>query len=150
MKNWIVALFCIGLSFDTFAKSSIAPTGNLPLKADTLTFSYEPFENGTILTCTHSLEDANAQDWNVTCKNAAGNTEKSYRVHLWVTSYERTSVPKLSYELLYWVTDKKSGESAGSTTWLHLKDASSLYGLDVRQSVDADTAGLYLKIDLSK
>lgn len=121
----------------------------LAIAPSALTFTHEPFEAGEILPCTHKLVNPESQDWEVVCKSADGKVTKRYGVHLWVTRYPHPTPPKLSVETLYWVTDwtvPASPVSNGTTTWAHLKDDTELYGMDLRQSVDNDTAGLYLKI----
>jgi hypothetical protein len=131
---------------------------NYDLKPEQLTFTYRSFEGGEDLKCTQELESEASQDWSVVCKSSAesknGEASKTslrtYRVHLWLTAYTHPQPPRLSYEILYWVTDltNRKTESAGSTTWFHLRDPSALDSLEIRQSVENDTAGLYLEIRL--
>jgi hypothetical protein len=51
---------------------------------------------------------------------------------------------------MYWITDQKTLEAAGATTWLHLRDQADLYSLNASQSTASDTAGLYLNISAAK
>lgn len=120
------------------------PGGNLPITPEMLRFNYRPFEEGEALACRHKIKDSQAQDWDVLCGEG-----KKYVVHLWVTAYTRDVRPRVSYEILYWVTDvsrpdRSSG--SGATTWVHLQDPSALDAIETRQSVDNDTAGLYLEL----
>lgn len=120
------------------------PGGNLRITPEMLRFHYRPFEEGEALACRHKIKDSQAQDWDVLCGEG-----KKYVVHLWVTAYSRDVRPRLSYEILYWVTDVSRPEgssSSGATTWVHLQDPSALDAIETRQSVDNDTAGLYLEL----
>lgn len=120
------------------------PGGNFRITPEMLRFSYRPFEEGEALSCRHKIKDAQAQDWEVFC-----GERKKYVVHLWVTAYARDTRPRLSYEILYWVTDvgrPDRSSSSGATTWVHLQDPAALDAIETRQSVDNDTAGLYLEL----
>jgi hypothetical protein len=130
----------------TAAQPALAslPGGNLKITPEMARFNYRPFEEGEALACEHQLKDPAAQDWEVSCGD-----QKKYVVHLWVTAYTHESEPRMSYEILYWVTDMSRPDhtsSSGATTWVHLKDPSALAAIETRQSVDNDTAGLYLEL----
>jgi hypothetical protein len=129
----------------------LASSGNLSITPEMLKFNYIRFEGGAFLRCAHRLEDAAAQDWRVSCEGEG--IRREYRVHLWVTHYTRNVEPRSSYEVLYWVTDlSEPGEThgVGTTIWFHLKDESALHSISVSQSVENDTAGLYLDLDPGK
>ena len=119
------------------------PGNNLKLTAENLTFTYQPHEAAGS-DCRHKLVDPAAQDWEVECDGG-----KKYRVHLWVTAYPHTSPPKLSYEVLYWVTDHKAAAGTGNhgaTVWFHLQEPSALTGLGLYAAIENDTASLRLDI----
>ena len=143
--GWIAGAFLfLGLS------APQAHAQNVDLQPGQLTFRYEQFDGGSSLSCEKYLADAASQDWDVKCSDETGKVVKSYLVHLWVTVYRRDFEPRTSYEVLYWITDfsRSVPESAGTTVWFHVRDASELSGIDVSQSVENDTAGLYLSIAL--
>ena len=135
----------------------IVMAGTYHLTPTQLKFTYQNFEGDLNVHCTHSLEDADAHDWLVHCEKAKIARKgikaftRDYRVHLWLTKYERTLTPKLSLEILYWVTDRTTSPATGhsTTNWLHFKEPSQLTGTSFSVGVDQDTAGLYLDIDLN-
>lgn len=119
------------------------PSSLLP---NMLRFEYYTFDGEKNIPCSHQLKDADAQDWSVKCGN-----EKNFIVHLWITAYPHdqaaNSTSKMSYEILYWVTDfSQPGHPIGSssTLWLNLKQKSELDTMQFTQSVDQDAAGLRL------
>lgn len=115
----------------------------ITLASNKLKFRYEHFEGTPSIECRHEPLMELPYDWTVVCG------DKKYTVHLALTAYPKAVEPKLSYELLYWVTEHKSPTevvSNGSTTWFHMREKGDLMGVDVRQSVDNDQAGLYLTV----
>lgn len=110
------------------------------LTSSRLVFTYQSFSGDTYIRCSH--QRAPWMGWNVTCDH------KKFYVHLVLSRYIRPVVPKASYELLYWVTDRNLDipHTVGSTTWFHLKEFSDLHEIYVSQSIERDTAGLYLRI----
>ncbi len=150
--NQIVAAVAVGF-FGLVGMSmsaSQAQAQNLDLKPEQLTFRYQQYDGETSLGCVEYLANPDSQDWDVKCADATGAVVKHYVVHLWVTVYHRTVEPKTSYEVLYWITDfsRATPVGAGTTVWFHVRDESQLSGIDVSQSVEDDTAGLYLSIKL--
>jgi hypothetical protein len=112
-----------------------------------LHFEYRSTDGNEKLACVHQIQNAAAQDWLVTCGN------KKYSVHLWVSAYIHEKAPKLSYEVLYWVSDLSvQGQPHGSSTtvWFHLQDPSYLSLLQVSLGVENDSAQLHLDLDPSK
>lgn len=133
-----------------FQKASGASvSGNLPITAEKIRFHYSTFEPWITLPCTHQIEHGPSQDWKVVCEDSDQRYRKEYVVHLWVKAYKRDRFPRLSYELLYWVTDRSSStgrpSGTGATIWFHLNDPTSLHSIQASQSVENDTAGLYLE-----
>lgn len=109
-------------------------------------FQYMSFDGETILNCKHNKINE-WYDWEVYC---GPNREKVYSVHLALSLYKRNVIPKNSYELLYWVTDRtsKNGlQSYGTTVWVHLQEPSPFYRIQASVSVENDIAGLYLTIN---
>ncbi len=115
---------------------------------ENMKFEYQDFEGTTRYKCSHSLENALSQDFLVDCHDELGAVKRRYRVHLWVTAYHRQISPKLSFEILYWLSDLSNNvvEGSGTTTWVNLKDAANLHSLYLSQSVDKNSAGLNLEI----
>src|SRR5687767_12729029 len=79
-------------------RNELPSSGNLKITAPMLSFNYQTFEAGTSMRCTHEIFNAAAQDWKVTCSDSSTRAAKIFIVHLWVTLYQRTFQPKLSYE----------------------------------------------------
>jgi hypothetical protein len=126
------------------------PGANLLLAPDNLHFRYESFDGSVQAACTHALESAASQDWAVHCEDSKG-LEREYRVHLWITEYTHSESPKMSLEILYWVTPLGSQAAApsSSTIWLHFAEPSAPVGFSLAQGLENDTAGLYLDIHLA-
>jgi hypothetical protein len=145
MKIW----FCfVGLFLSFYsAGSAWAQNGNLQVTPQMLRFQYATSDGQITLDCKPSLENAESQDWSVIC--GTGQDVRKYRVHLWVTMYERPVLPKQSYEVLYWVTDLNGSKAidSGTTVWFNFKEPADLYTLSVNVSLDQDTAGLYLDLN---
>lgn len=119
------------------------------VKSQRLKFRYEQFEGPAAYDCRQTLADELSQDWNVECLDELGAVKKRYRVHLWLTEYRRETEPRTSLELLYWVTDQSvpaESNGTGTTVWFHLKNQADLALIQVSQSVEKDTAGLYLEM----
>lgn len=149
MKNFIISvIFLLSTNLPTTAVAQSLPGHNYPITPDNLKFTYQSHDGEISLKCTHALEDAMSQDWLVTCSDAEKEMQRTYRVHLWVTAYERQVQPKLSLEILYWVTDitRETPVGSSSTIWFHLNDPSSLNSIQISQGVENDTAGLWLEI----
>ena len=153
-----MSISSLGVLLIVFTQSSLvhaAPRitpvgGNLRITPAMLKFQYQDFDGIFSINCVHAVETAESQDWKVTCTNGPKTISKQFSVHLWVTQYPRPSDPRVSYEILYWVTDLSNPHkptAASSTIWVHLKDPSELSGLELAQGVDEDTAGLYLTIN---
>jgi hypothetical protein len=129
---------------------AFAQGGNLKITPEMLQFDYATIEGDTTLDCKPTLENSETQDWLVQCGTPATSIRK-YRVHLWVTLYERAVTPKQSYEVLYWITDLSPGvspqASASSTTiWFNFENPSTFTELDLRLGVENDNAGLHMTI----
>ena len=143
-----MALLLGGAAWYATADETAPP--RLTITPKMLRFTYQGFEGDNYFPCTHALESAEAQDWKLICKNPNGPGTRQFRIHLWVTAYTHTNAPKLSYEILYWVTDLSDSAhivAVGGTTWLHLSEPSALAGIELSQSVENDTAGVYLKLN---
>lgn len=134
MKLKILFLFLI--SFSTLA-----------IDPERLKFSYKSYEGDIILECRHFAIDEYKMDFDVTCKNQNG-FYKLFRTHVVLSQFQRPMNPQNTYELLYWVTDKTTHQisSNGSSLWLNTFEKNTFHSLTIGQSVDNDTAGLYLDI----
>jgi hypothetical protein len=143
-------ILSLSIFVSTFIFASEARAQNFRLTPENLKFEYISFDSEIRYHCQHKLENAASQDWLVECRDDFGSLQKQYRVHLWVTGYHRAVAPKLSYEILYWLSDlmQQPATGHGSTTWLNLKEGGELHSISVNQSVDGNVAGLYLDIGL--
>ena len=126
--------------------------GRAALQASSLNFRYTTFDPGSDYACKHYLQDADAHDWDVQCFDAQGVVKKHYTVHLWISLYNHPTAPQTSVEILYWLTDlsvPQAVQGVGATTWMHFNpkmDLGAINGLQLSQSVEGDTAGLYLTV----
>ena len=144
-------LSLLGILFSSFA---FAESGNLKVTPEMLQFDYASIDGSMTLDCKPTLEDPLSQDWIVQCGNAATEIRK-YRVHLWVTLYERAVTPKQSYEVLYWLTDLSPGVSAqasasSTTIWFNFENTTSLTQIDLRLGVENDAASLHMTLTPKK
>lgn len=140
----ILFLILIFFSTQVIAKSKPVQKSLTP---EQLKFSYKTFEGDKDLKCFHEYADEFKFDWNVTCKDQ--NTfYKIFRVHLSLKQYSHPTPPNSTFEVLYWVTDRTTNHVYGNGTsfWLNTKNKSEFHSLTMGQSVDSDTAGLYLEI----
>ena len=67
----------------------------------------------------------------------------------WVTEYTHPTAPRLSTEVLYWVTDLTDPNNArgtSTTVWFNVNDPTTLSSIDVTESVDDDLSGLDLTL----
>lgn len=138
-------IFCVFFLIAPFAYGAKPiPKGLTP---ERLKFSYKTFEGDKDLKCFHEYADEFKFDWNVTCKDQA-TFYKIFRVHLSLAQYGHPTSPRSTYEVLYWVTDRTTNHVYGTGTsfWLNTKNTSEFHSLTMGQSVDSDTAGLYLDI----
>ena len=136
-------IFLITMLFTAalFAK----PKENLKLQSNQLKFSYQNYDGDLYVHCTHAIENEASQDWHVTC--AENSFKREYSVHLWITRYTKLNIPKTSYEMLYWVTEKRPQQKGySSTSWIHLAEDSKFAGASLSVGVDEESAGLYLEV----
>lgn len=131
----------------TFVGGLSHATSHVGIQPSMVKFHYAEVDGNGALDCAATLQNELSQDWLVTCG------PKKYTVHLWVTAYPHSTVPRLSYEVLYWITDISipgQAHGASTTVWFHLKDPSYLSLLQIRLGVENDTAVLALDLDPSK
>lgn len=137
MKNFIWLV----LTSAALASTADAASKNLP--ADVLRFRYETYDKEKTLRCKHQLSSAlSPYDWDVKCYDETGRLQKTFDVHLALSIYERTSTPRTSIELLYWIS------GLGATTWFHFNEKSVPASISSGQSVENGAAGLYLEVKL--
>ena len=120
----------------------------IKLEPENIRFVYGSAEEGPLLSCQHAFFNELGQDWAVKCADEMGRSRK-YDVHLWVTAYERDHVPHVSYEVLYWVTDKSAPATnaySSSTLWFHLKDKSEMHMMELKQYLENDMRYLEVQI----
>ncbi len=149
-RSILIGILFVGLL--SFTQSSRAAT-LVPIEHSILAFQYVPFGmTADQLQCKHYLENELSQDWKVDCYDSAGRLRKRYRVHLWLSQIVRDRSPRMSLELLYWVTDLSPGtrpSSMGTTLWFHFVEKAPMHSLSASQSVENETAALVLEMDLS-
>lgn len=141
MKKLVIFL-SLFISFNVFSETK--STMGIPHSA--MNFKYMSYDGQVILNCKHT-EINEWYDWEVYC---GPNREKVFSVHLALSKYQRDVIPKNSYELLYWLTDRTDSRDLkgyGSTVWVHLREPSQFYQIKASVSVDNDTAGLYLTLN---
>ena len=125
-------------SFSIFSKTNAINDLNLK-------FVYQSFDkNANYYNCIHSVENEMTYDWKVVCGD---KEQKEFTVHLSIQKFRRDVAPRSTYELLYWITNNKiKNDSNGTSLWFSTEDDSKLFSITASQSVDHDTAGLYLYI----
>ena len=115
-------------------------------------FDYGSQDGDVNYGCVHEVLPSSG-DLAVTCSRPEAPTDiLKFTVHLRLFKHERPTAPKLSYELLYWVTDEqllggKPGQFTGSTIWFNLAEATPLMSLDAGQDIE-NTMVLRLHVDL--
>lgn len=125
----------------------------IKMDASRLEFRFGDQEGQFELACKHVIIES-TQDWSVMC----GETGKpwgvhEFTVHLRVRAYPSPKPPRLSYEILHWVTDQdtpvnKGGRFTGSTIWFRLEDPAELTSLDLGQDVrDTYVLRMHLKVN---
>lgn len=127
------------------------PSHNFRISKDQIRFFYQSFDGQTTYACEHQIENELGQDWSVICRDEAGKRRKEYGVHLWLKAVRRTRQPKLSYELLYWVTDRTGPQVrkySGTTIWFHLNETSKINRIEAGMSVENDFARLQLELKI--
>lgn len=140
----------LGLAFQQTIASPL-PGHEFEITPEKLRFRYEGFDSGLVMTCRHEIENAASQDWKVFCQDATGRHKREYGVHLWLSAYRHATPPELSYELLYWVTDRTQPRVRvydSTTIWFHLDRISQVSRVQARVGVENDSAGLYLELKI--
>lgn len=107
----------------------------IQLTPEQLQFEFGSQDGEFTVPCTHHLENALTQDWAVKCG------DRAYTVHLWLRAYPKNTSPRLSYEVLHWVTDRnvkagQPGQFFGSTIWFRLEDPSAMTSLDLSNDAE--------------
>ena len=110
-----------------------------------ISFKYKSFDGQIYYNCKHNKINQWG-DWKVYCGE---NLEKKFSARVALRKYTRPRLPKTSFEVLFWITNKSTSsyEGTGTTFWFHLKDVADYQEVSVSQATDNDTAGLYLTID---
>lgn len=135
MKYLLILLF----SFSCFAK----------LKSENMKFTYRSYDGQINYQCDHKIVNDLANIWDLYCFDESNNLKKKFSTTVRVSRYSRTRSPQNSYELIYRITEKPSPTQrigSGSTHWINLEKDGPLHSLTLSQSVENDTAGIYLEI----
>ena len=137
------------LALSCFLVASISSAAPIPtvskrieLTPRNISLSYQNFEGTAIYACKSAFTYTdNPYDFTVTCTDE-NKTSRKYAVHLAVSRYTFSSVPRTKYEILYWVNQE------GATTWLSFKESVNLSQIDASQTISGDNAELHLTINL--
>lgn len=132
-------LLILILSFSCFAK----------LKSENMKFTYRSYDGQINYQCDHKLVNDLAHIWELYCFDENNNLKKKFSTTVWISRYTRTRSPQNTYELIYRITEKPSPtqrRDSGSTHWINLEKDAPLHSLTLSQSVENDTAGMYLEI----
>jgi len=144
-----ICCFLLSNGIEAFAFPGVRNGASVAVKLDPekMKFEYWSFDGSIHLRCTHKIENEFSQDWRVRCVSDDQKTSRDYSVHLWLTQYLKKDPPKMSVELLFWVTDHsvKPLDFYSSTTWFHFATESKFMGFQTSQGVEGDIAGLYLE-----
>ncbi|MFZ4715584.1 MAG: hypothetical protein ACOYL6_17805 [Bacteriovoracaceae bacterium] len=126
----------------------IATSSAYAIESEQMNFKYMNYEGDMILHCKHFAIDEYKFDWDLTCKNETGSFFKKFRAHVALSKYGHPTPPLSTYEVLYWVTDLTNNQTYGTGTslWFNFNNDADFHSLTISQSVDNDTAGLYLDI----
>jgi hypothetical protein len=108
--------------------------------------TYRSFDGQTTYKCDVKVENDLAKNYGIFCFDKNGILKKSYSAHLMLNKYHMKMKPFNKYELLYWITDKATRESASTTIWFNISDQSQMHSANVSLGVDNDLAGLYLDV----
>ena len=108
--------------------------------------TYKSFDGSTSYKCDVKVEDDLAKNYCIFCFDKNNILKKSYSAHLMLNKYHMKMKPFNKYELLYWITDRKTRESSSTTIWFNIIDQSQMHSANVSLGVDNDLAGLYLDV----
>jgi hypothetical protein len=139
-----------GASNVSVSQATVPATEKLDYQGVHFTFGSQ--DGDLVYDCTNEIFPASG-DLAVVCSRPHAPTDVwKFTVHLRLFKHERPTAPKLSYELLYWVTDEqliggKPGQFTGSTIWFNLAESTPLTSLDAGQDIE-NTMVLNLHVDL--
>lgn len=100
---------------------------SVALRDSQIRFEFVSQDGDLLYKCSHEPIPS-LMDYEVTCAREEAPADKfKFVVHARLFVHERPEAPKLSYELLYWVTDRqltggKLGQFTGTTLWFNLQD----------------------------
>lgn len=127
--------------------SAWAKAAPLALPPEAVQFRYVSSDGDFQLDCKH-YESAAPHGFRVVC--GAGTVhQREYAVHLIVRGFRRAQVPRVSYEILYWITDRNvpiQRAFSSGTSWIRFNDASDAHSMTLTQSVENDYASLWVDI----
>lgn len=120
--------------------------GSREIKEDDVTFKYSSSDGTIELNCTHVFDKPELHDWDVWCGKGT-KWLRQFRVHFLVRQYKSPNANQSAFEILYWVIDRNRATSAAfssTSSWVQLKNLSSLDTLSFSQGVENDYAFLKL------
>lgn len=132
-KNLLIFGSIVSQGFTSFAGGPKVQA--LPVHPDQVRFEFASQDGEIQVPCKHDRKSDFNPDFSVFCG------DREFTVHLYVTTYRRPVAPKMSYEILYWVTNHKASPGTGakypgSTIWFRLKEPSALHELDLSQDIE--------------
>jgi hypothetical protein len=136
MINCLLSIAILVLSLSAYGKSRTP----VALKATQLRFEYASQDGDILYKCSHRFLE-NIMDFEVTCASGEASAKAlQFIAHARLFLHERPVSPKLSYEFLYWVTDRQisggqPGQFLGSTIWFNLQDHTPLVSMVAGQDV---------------
>lgn len=120
--------------------ASIKEKKSVALRDSQIRFEFASQDGDLLYNCTHELIPS-LMDYEVICAREKAPEDKfKFVVHARLFIHERPEAPKLSYELLYWVTDRqltggKLGQFTGTTLWFNLQENVPLMSLTAGQDI---------------
>ncbi len=108
--------------------------------------SYKSYDGQTNWKCDVKLENDLAKNYGIFCYDQFGVLQRNYSAHIMLSKYVTRTMPYNRYELLYWITDRKSHQPASTTIWFNTTEHSQMHSANVSLGVDGDIAGLYLEV----
>ncbi|MGE3684484.1 MAG: hypothetical protein AB7G93_22425 [Bdellovibrionales bacterium] len=115
---------------------------SLSIPTQNIRFTYAAQGGELSYSCRHEVNHPIAKDWDVECGDeSAPHTVRRFTVHFRIWAHSKTTSPRLTYEVLFWVTHHgmpvgSGARYLGSTIRFHLDKPSDLRVLDLAQDVE--------------
>ncbi|MEY4616613.1 MAG: hypothetical protein RJB66_1573 [Pseudomonadota bacterium] len=110
-------------------------SGAMSVDSKNLRFNWAANDGSFFYSCSHTLQNAEMNDWVVNCG------ARQFNVHFFLREFSREKAPQKTFEVLYFITGS-SNSSQG--VWIDIEKESQLQGLSFHQSVDNDSSDLVL------